>query len=336
MLRLKFSFSTAHMYIGTVLSVCDLLFLAQRWSRFNMSSTSRSKSSLMKSIGSIQKKTAGFSNITKIGLAYLTFLVLSLIGGVIFHFCEYANEQERIDINRQVWTKIQETLNHNQEDLELVRKYSEYSDKLVEVNKWEWRYSCFFAATIFTTTGYGLQAATTIPGKISVVLFAVFAIPLYGIIARKIGLVFMVALEFIWLRILNCIYKNKAEEIWERRKFSLIGFSVLSMCFLLSLIIYSTAEEEGFGQGINTFWDALYFLWITTSTIGFGDVMMSGSAPFLTALIGLWMAATCGLLICFITALGANLMEMETQELEELYNDSSSEETESDPPNKGF
>jgi len=94
-----------------------------------------------------------------------------------------------------------------------------------------------------------------------------------------------------------------SKETWIKFKLYIIGSVVLIGFFSLAALVFGTATDEGFGHGIYYYGDALYFLWTTTSTIGYGDVMMSGSEPILTVLIGIWLATTCGLIVVFGTEL---------------------------------
>ena len=57
-------------------------------------------------------------------------------------------------------------------------------------------------------------------------------------------------------------------EKWNRyRPYCMMAVMGVLFC-LLALFIFATATEDGFGAGINNYGDSLYFLWVTTSTIG--------------------------------------------------------------------
>jgi len=181
-------------------------------------------------------------------------------------------------------------------------------------NKWELRYSAFFAATTFTTTGYGLQAPVTVLGRSMVLLYGLPAIMVYGVVAKKIGLLSIYFIKCCSLRFMN-------EKEWVKRKLFIIGFILLLGFCGLAVFIQQTSTEEGFGQGIdNDFGNAVHFLWTTTSTIGYGDMMMSGSYPILSGLIGIWLATTCGLMICFGTELGTAAVESQQFKLSKIEN----------------
>lgn len=157
---------------------------------------------------------------------------------------------------------------------------------------------CFFAATTYTTCGFGLQAPATVVGRMFVILYGLPAIMVYGVIAKKIGILCM---HFIQVLMIRCGV-SKATYVRHRIKF--IGFFFFFGFFCMGALIKITATDEGFGHGIYTFFDSIYFLYTTTLTIGYGDVMMSGANPILTVLIALWLASTLGLAICFAQEIG--------------------------------
>ena len=52
---------------------------------------------------------------------------------------------------------------------------------------WNFKNSFFFAATIVTTVGYGNVTPFTTRGKIFTLVYAIIAIPFFGILLGKIG-----------------------------------------------------------------------------------------------------------------------------------------------------
>jgi len=79
----------------------------------------------------------------------------------------------------------------------------------------------------------------------------------------------------------------------------------------MSYVIYSIRTDEGFGNGIYTYWSALYFLYQTTTTIGLGDIMMSGGSAPVTLLLGAWLASSIGVFVCLLSAIGEAMGEFQ-------------------------
>jgi len=167
----------------------------------------------------------------------------------------------------------------------------------------------FFAATTFTTCGFGLQAPNTVMGRLFVILYGLPSIMLYGFIAKKVGMLVMYFIRQL------CVKCCVSKETYNQNRLKFIGLFFFIGFMAMSFLIFSTAVEGGFGSGIvdaeggtlGGIFASIYFLYQTTLTIGYGDVMMSGSNPILTVLIGLWLASTLGLAICFATEVSESL-----------------------------
>lgn len=252
---------------------------------------------LGKFIDTLTNRFLSLPRIVQLFILYFGLGVLAGIGGIMFSYSEYYTEEERLAERNIVRDDIDRLFEEDEIDdvLNWRKAIQQYNDN----NKWELRYAAFFAATTFTTTGFGLQAPKTNAGKIMVFIYGLPAIIFYGVVAKKIGL-----LCIYFIKRASTIFMS--EEEWIRKKLLIIGLICLTGFLLLAKLVAATSTEEGFGQGIDeNYWTSIYFLWTTTSTIGYGDVMMSGSHPILTGLIGIWLATTCGLLICFCTELGS-------------------------------
>jgi len=118
------------------------------------------------------------------------------------------------------------------------------------MNPWNFEGSTFFTVAIVTTIGYGTFTPLTESGKL-VVIFC--------------------SLPAIYLTI---VFSQKNMELLQkgfcRTRYDSLGLRVFfSVIFLLSFMVVGgwvmkNAEEW-------TMWDAIYFCWVSFSTIGFGD-----------------------------------------------------------------
>jgi len=236
-------------------------------------------------------------------ILYFCLGILAAIGGTIFNSLEYDTEQSELSRKLAIWQDLQQNGDFTEAQLEEIRDWSDnYAQLFTDANKWELHYSAFFAATTYTTVGYGLQAPATIGGKLFVILWGLPAILLYGTIAKKVGTICM---YFIHQCTIRC---GVSEESYYEHRLKFIGIFYFIGFMAMSTLIWQTATDVGFGHAIYSFGDAVYFLYTTTATIGYGDVMMSGSNPILTVLIGLWLASTLGLAICFAQEMSQTMM----------------------------
>jgi len=243
---------------------------------------------------------------------YFLILMLAGTGGAIFCLIEYDEEQRKIDKYHEIHNELIKTFNKT--NLALIYSYDKFDPIVKEFanlgkNRWEFHYSAFFAATTFTTNGFGIQYPATTYGKLFCFLYGFPAIVGYFGIARQIGLLAIIGIEAAWCRIIS-------REKYLRCRGRLLALTLGVVYFILAILLKAQATDVGFGQGMYTLADAIYFLFTTTFTIGFGDVMMSGNSGFglvLTGLLALWLATTSGIMLCFLTKM--NKQEEETKTL---------------------
>lgn len=260
--------------------------------RVSEESFKRKKSIVVKGLTYMEKFKSRTPRVLQLFILYFALGVLSGIGGLFFYYCEYDGQADELKTKKAMWENIE--ANFDAQGVADAKDWADnYANIFHESNKWTLRYAAFFAATTFTTCGFGLQAPVTWGGRLMVFVYGLPAIMIYGMLAKKIGMLMMYYIEKL------CRACGVTAETWARRRLLFIGsFFFVGFLLMAGLIDY-TATDEGFGHGITDYGVAFYFLYTTTMTIGYGDVMMSGSNPILTAFIGMWLASTCGLAICF-------------------------------------
>ncbi|KAA0711472.1 Potassium channel subfamily K member 16 2P domain potassium channel [Triplophysa tibetana] len=212
-------------------------------------------------------RKARFPSILLLGCLYLAYV---LIGGLIFWKLEGGNVIQQIEILKEKRTKLlakYSCLGQNglREIAQMVKSAST-SGLSPDTNNitdgfWKFTSSSVFAATVVTTIGYGNIIPQTAAGQIFCVFFAVFGIPLNIVILNKVGK-YMLAIEKMFC--------NFLEKKIDRGKCVRISFH--SMSFLISAFLYFMVpmllfkEYEGW-----TYSEAIYYCFITLSTVGFGD-----------------------------------------------------------------
>uniref|UniRef100_A0A7E4ZZY6 Ion channel n=1 Tax=Panagrellus redivivus TaxID=6233 RepID=A0A7E4ZZY6_PANRE len=150
---------------------------------------------------------------------------------------------------------------------------------------WTYSSAVFFAMTLFTTIGYGTIAAQTIAGKIFSVVYATIGIPLMLVVLSDVGRVLLrwftksynVSRKYI-LRFedafLKHVLKRERHSYFEEKEFPLSLAITIMVAYLLfcALIITTFDYHDGITPGL-PFGNALYFSFISMSTIGLGDIM---------------------------------------------------------------
>lgn len=202
-----------------------------------------------------------------LGCVYIAYV---LIGGLVFWKLEGWYVVQQIELLKEKRMKLLEKYpclgqNGLREIAEMIKAAS-LSGLSPDSNNitdgfWKFTSSSVFAATVVTTIGYGNIIPLTTAGQIFCVLFAIFGIPLNVVILNKVGK-YMLAIEKNFC--------NFLEKKVERGKCVRISFHSIS--FVMSAFLYFVVpmllfkEYEGW-----TYSEAIYYCFITLSTIGFGD-----------------------------------------------------------------
>ncbi|XP_046551828.1 potassium channel subfamily K member 16-like isoform X1 [Haliotis rubra] len=132
-------------------------------------------------------------------------------------------------------------------------------------DKWDYSGAMSFVATVVTTIGYGHLAPVTTPGRVVTVIYALIGIPLTLIMLKDIG----DKLNNWITRLYRVQYCQRA---WINRTInvSIVVFVGVNVTILLPSALF--IHVEGW-----TMVDAVYYCFITLSTIGFGDFLLRGA-----------------------------------------------------------
>ncbi|KAM4543041.1 potassium channel subfamily K member 17-like [Odontesthes bonariensis] len=210
---------------------------------------------------------ARIPSILMLGVVYVAYV---LIGGVIFWKLE--GDLGKKDISKVLLNKKRLLTSYTcltQESLEDVAQVVQDASKVglsLKGNNtsdgfWKFTSSAVFAATVVTTIGYGNLSPSSTAGQIFCVFFALFGIPLNMVVLNRVGK-YMLVLE----RSISDFLEGKSGRKKCTRFFvhlvSYICGSVLF--FVVPMLVFQ--QQEGW-----TFSQAIYYCFITLSTIGFGD-----------------------------------------------------------------
>ncbi|XP_026210680.1 potassium channel subfamily K member 17 [Anabas testudineus] len=206
-------------------------------------------------------------SILMLGVVYVTYV---LIGGLIFWKLEGNLGRKDVSLlllNKQMLLTKYTCL--DQDGLETLVQLVQDSSKMglslksnnTAAGFWKFTSSAVFAATVVTTIGYGNQCPTTTAGQIFCVFFALFGIPLNVVVLNRVGK-YMLVIE----RNISDFLQGKTR----RRnctRFSVHLVSYLSgtvLFFIMPMIVFQLQEGWTYSQ-------AIYYCFISLSTIGFGD-----------------------------------------------------------------
>ena len=121
--------------------------------------------------------------------------------------------------------------------------------------------------------GYGTLPPTTQTGRLLCVFYALFGIPVCLLLLKSIGQVLNKCLNKLVLFIeKKCLLRENPENI--ARKVIIIS----CLCMVLYIVFFAIIGSFLYNNG--TFTDHVYALFITFSTVGFGDIVLIKSEQF--------------------------------------------------------
>uniref|UniRef100_A0A3B3I6A2 Potassium channel, subfamily K, member 17 n=2 Tax=Oryzias latipes TaxID=8090 RepID=A0A3B3I6A2_ORYLA len=192
-------------------------------------------------------------SILLLGMVYVAYV---LIGGVIFWKLEGdlgKKDISNILLNKQKLFSTYTCLNH-QGLVDVAQGLSLKSNTTTD-GFWQFTSSAVFAATVVTTI-YGNMSPSTSAGQIFCVFFALFGIPLNLVVLNKVGK-YMLSLE----RNISDFLQRTCTRFFIHL-FSYICGTVFF--FIVPMTVFQLFEGWTYSQ-------AIYYCFITLSTIGFGD-----------------------------------------------------------------
>lgn len=110
--------------------------------------------------------------------------------------------------------------------------------------------------------GYGRMAPSTLWGRIFCIIYAIFGIPITGLMLKSIGERIAESIAQFWRIVDSHIFNREPHKIYTKTV-ACIFLIVISMILALAAL---AMQYEGW-----TYFEGIYFAFITLSTIGFGD-----------------------------------------------------------------
>lgn len=200
-------------------------------------------------------------NVRTLSLIVCTFTYL-LIGAAVFDALESENE---IEMKRSLLSyedKIIAKYNISDDDFERIRENALRSRQYRVENQWKFVGALYFSLVVCSVIGYGHSTPKTVPGKLFCMIYALVGIPLFLIMFQSVGERLNTFVTFLLKHIKRCFR-------WKNTEVSQTDLIVITL--ILSTIILTTgallfSKFEGW-----KLLDALYYCFITLTTIGFGD-----------------------------------------------------------------
>ncbi|PAV78645.1 hypothetical protein WR25_12816 [Diploscapter pachys] len=242
---------------------------------------------------------------------YLFVIFYILTGAYIFHVFEGQHEIETHAIHRrqvqqlrhEIIEKIAATDKANEVD-DLLRyflknisymhisldNYLIYNDPTQRIQmRWTYPASILFSFTILTTIGYGNLSPTIGWCKIATMIYGAIGIPLFLITIADLGRFSKTAI----MTVVQAIYKKELKKPGEPQRFLREIAEVLLVIFMFIVFIAIGSVLILMWEDQLTYFDSVYFSYMSLTTIGLGDIVprrMDFLLPTLIYLtIGLWL-----------------------------------------------
>ncbi|XP_027726482.1 potassium channel subfamily K member 2 [Vombatus ursinus] len=206
---------------------------------------------------------------------FLVVVVYLIIGATVFKALEQPHEISRrttIVIQKQTFISQHSCVNATELD-ELIQQIVEAINAGIiplgntsnQISHWDLGSSFFFAGTVITTIGFGNISPRTEGGKIFCIIYALLGIPLFGFllagVGDQLGTIFGKGIA----KVEDTFIKWNVSQT-KIRIISTIIFILFGCVLFVALPAVIFKHIEGWSA-----LDAIYFVVITLTTIGFGD-----------------------------------------------------------------
>ncbi|KAK7873859.1 hypothetical protein R5R35_005722 [Gryllus longicercus] len=202
-------------------------------------------------------------NVRTLSLIVCTFTYL-LVGAAVFDALESETEKKRCEELSALEKQVIKKYNISKDDFHVMELVVLKAEPHKAGHQWKFAGAFYYATTVLTTIGYGHSTPNTVGGKLFTMCYAIVGIPLglvmFQSIGERLNKFSSVVIRNV-KRMLNC--KNvEASEI----------NLICVVTTLSSLTIAGGAAAFSRYEGWSYF-DSVYYCFITLTTIGFGDMV---------------------------------------------------------------
>ncbi|XP_017117421.1 two pore potassium channel protein sup-9 isoform X1 [Drosophila elegans] len=202
-------------------------------------------------------------NVRTISLIVCTFTYL-LVGAAVFDALESETEKRRWEALQDAEDMIIRKYNISLEDFKVMETVVLKSESHKAGQQWKFTGAFYYATTVLTTIGYGHSTPSTVGGKLFTMCYAIVGIPLGLVMFQSIG-------ERV-NRLSSYVIKAVRSSLRCKRTVASEVDLICVVTTLSSLTIAGGAAAFSKFEGWSYF-DSVYYCFITLTTIGFGDMV---------------------------------------------------------------
>ncbi|KAL5108006.1 Two pore potassium channel protein sup-9 [Taenia crassiceps] len=200
-------------------------------------------------------------NVRTLALIVCTFTYL-VLGAAVFDALESdmeGTEKERLQAQEREW---QRRYNITAEDFEKITQLGIQLKPYRAGTQWKFAGAFYFATTVITTIGYGHCTPKTVGGKIFCMVYALPGIPLCLVMFQSIGERINTLITRLLRRLISLL--NCKSRTVSQTHLIFVSANVVTIVLTAGAAVFAQYEKWHY-------LDAVYYCFITLTTIGFGD-----------------------------------------------------------------
>ncbi|KAG8227122.1 hypothetical protein J437_LFUL001666 [Ladona fulva] len=202
-------------------------------------------------------------NVRTLSLIVCTFTYL-LVGAAVFDALESETEKRRLEALEAIEKMVIRKYNISEEDFRVMETVVLKTEPHKAGQQWKFAGAFYYATTVLTTIGYGHSTPNTVGGKLFTMCYAAVGIPLglvmFQSIGERLNRFSSVVVRGV-KRLLGC-QDDRASDT------NLICVVTTLSTLTIAGGAAAFSEYEGW-----TYFDSVYYCFVTLTTIGFGDMV---------------------------------------------------------------
>ncbi|XP_026473921.1 two pore potassium channel protein sup-9-like [Ctenocephalides felis] len=202
-------------------------------------------------------------NVRTLSLIVCTFTYL-LVGAAVFDALESDTEKRRWETLQVIEKKVIRKYNISSDDFKIMETVVLKSEPHKAGPQWKFAGAFYYATTVLTTIGYGHSTPSTVSGKLFTMCYASVGIPLGLVMFQSIG-------ERV-NRLSSVVIRSVKTSLHCGQTTASELDLICVVTTLSSLTIAGGAAAFSRYEGWSYF-DSVYYCFITLTTIGFGDMV---------------------------------------------------------------
>ncbi|CAL7934001.1 TWIK-related acid-sensitive K[+] channel 6 isoform X1 [Xylocopa sonorina] len=202
-------------------------------------------------------------NVRTLSLIVFTFTYL-LVGAAIFDVLESETEKRRKEALEAIEKMVIRKYNISEDDFKIMETVVLKTEPHKAGQQWKFAGAFYYATTVLTTIGYGHSTPNTISGKLFTMFYAIVGIPLglvmFQSIGERLNKFSSVVIQNV-KTLLHCKDVRASDT-------NLICVVTTLSCLTIAGGAAAFSRYEGW-----SYFDSIYYCFITLTTIGFGDMV---------------------------------------------------------------